>query len=129
MMPCVLGSRHLTAQARRQPSDAPGALRSETLPTPDIAAALILNFGGTVESLPLDTVSSASTAREGGYLVTADSFVIIARVDGALCEMRLPDPQVDQGMMDLLVAAGGTPVSRTVGHHSPRFSRVCTALG
>jgi hypothetical protein len=95
-------------QAPTEP--APGAIRCETLPTPDIAAALILNFGGTVESLPLYIVSFTSTAQGGGYLVTADNFVVVPQIDGTLREVRLPDPRVDEGIEDLLIAAGGTPV-------------------
>jgi hypothetical protein len=91
---------------------APGTIRCETLPTPDIAAALILNYGGTVESLPLYIVSFVSQSQDGGYLVTADSYVIVPQTDGSLREVRIADQAVEAGMMDLLVAAGGQPFTR-----------------
>jgi hypothetical protein len=94
-------------QTPREP--APGIVLCETLPTPDIAATLILGYGGTVEALPLYIISFTTVAQEAGYLVTADSFVSVPQTDGTLREVRLPDPRVEEDMMQLLVAAGGTP--------------------
>jgi hypothetical protein len=89
---------------------APGLLRCETLPTPDIAATLILAYGGTVEALPLYVVSFSAAPDTAGYLVTADSYVAVPQTDGTLREIRLPDPAVEASLVDLLVAAGGDPI-------------------
>jgi hypothetical protein len=89
---------------------APGILRCETLPTPDIAATLILAYGGTVEALPLYVISFSAAPEDSGFLVTADSYVAVPQTDGSLREVRLSDPAVDAGMTELLVAAGGEPL-------------------
>jgi hypothetical protein len=89
---------------------APGVLRCETLPTPDIAATLILGYGGTVEALPLYVISFSAAPFDTGFLVTADSYVAVPQTDGTLREVRLADPEVEAGMTELLVAAGGEPL-------------------
>lgn len=88
----------------------PRTLRCETLPTPDIAATLILLYGGTVEALPVYVVSFTSEPKDDGYVVTADSYVVVPRADGTELVVRLIDPEVEAAMTDLLVAAGGRPI-------------------
>lgn len=106
----LTAARAACSEPGQSPSEpVPGTIRCETLPTPDIAAALILNYGGTVESLPLYIVSFTTTPQGAGYLVTADSYVVVPQTDGSLREVRLPDPAVAAGMQDLMRAAGGTP--------------------
>ncbi len=107
----LTAARAACSEPGQSPAEpAPGTIRCETLPTPDIAAALILNYGGTVESLPLYIVSFTTAPQDTGYLVTADSYVIVPQTDGTLREVRLPDPAVDAGLQDLMRAAGGNPV-------------------
>jgi hypothetical protein len=107
----LTAARTACSDPGQSPSEpAPGVLRCETLPTPDIAATLILTYGGTVETLPLYIISFTTVARDSDYLVTADSFIVVPQTDGTLRELRLPDPAVEAGMTDLLVAAGGTPL-------------------
>lgn len=100
-----------TAPSQSPSEPVPGTLRCETLPTPDIAAALILNYGGTVEVLPRYIVSFTTVPADGGYLVTADSYVVVPQTDGTRREVRLADAAVEAGMMDLLIAAGGQPLT------------------
>ena len=88
----------------------PRSLRCETLPTPDIAATLILLYGGTVEALPVYVVSFTSELKDEGYVVTADSYVVVPRADGTDLVVRLADPEVEAAMTDLLAAAGGRPL-------------------
>jgi hypothetical protein len=106
----LTAARAACSEPGQSPTEpAPGTIRCETLPTPDIAAALILNYGGTVESLPLYIVSFTTAPQGTGYIVTADSYVVVPQADGTLREVRLPDPAVAAGMQDLMRAAGGTP--------------------
>lgn len=96
-----------------QRPETPDALtvRCLSLPTPDVAAALILSYDGTVTDLPLYVVSFDAAPSQGGYVVTADSYVTVPQTDGTVRTVRLQDPGVASGMMDLLVAAGGTAVA------------------
>jgi hypothetical protein len=86
-------------------------VRCLSLPTPDVAAALILSYDGTVSDLPLYVVSFQSVPAQGGFVVTADSYVTVPQTDGTVRTVRMQDPTVASGMMDLLVAAGGTAVA------------------
>jgi hypothetical protein len=95
---------------QRPESPDASTVRCLSLPTPDVAAALILSYDGTVSDLPLYVVSFDTMPSEGGYVVTADSYVTVPQTDGSVRTVRLLDPNVTSGMMDLLVAAGGTAV-------------------
>lgn len=87
-----------------------GTLRCETLPTPDVAATLILLYGGTVEALPVYVVSFTAEPEGDGYIVTADSFVVVPRANATDVTVRIVDPEVEAAMTDLLAAAGGRPL-------------------
>ena len=99
-----------TGPGQRPVTPAPGVLRCESLPGPGLAASLILSFGGTVAAIPVHVVSFTSRPRDGGHVVTADSYVVVPQPGGSLREVRLPDPRVSAAMADLLAAAGGRPL-------------------
>jgi hypothetical protein len=96
---------------QRPESPSANTVRCLSLPTPDVAAALILSYDGTIADLPLYVVSFDTIPSDGGYIVTADSYVTVPQTDGTIRTVRLMDPVVASEMMDLLTTAGGTAVS------------------
>ncbi|EAR51672.1 lipoprotein, putative [Oceanicola granulosus HTCC2516] len=86
-------------------------LRCESLPPVDAAAALILEFDGTVENLPRFVISFASEAADdGGFLVTADNYIRVPQQAGGLRIIRLADSQMGRMMKDVMLRAGGQPL-------------------
>lgn len=85
-------------------------LRCESLPDPESAAALILQFNGTVDELPKFVISFAGVQTEQGYLVTADNFIRVPQRSGGAQQIRIPNQQVSAQMAELLAAAGGRPL-------------------
>ena len=85
----------------------PHELRCESLPEPEMAAALILQFGGTVEDLPRYVASFAAGIAESGYIVTADTYIRIPQTGGGARRLRLPDPATARSMREVLTQAGG----------------------
>lgn len=85
-------------------------VRCESLPDPQTAAAIILQFDGTVENLPKFVISFAGRPTTQGYLVTADNYIRVPQRDGATQLIRFPDPEVSRDMARLLEAAGGRPL-------------------
>lgn len=87
----------------------PGAdeLRCESLPDPGLAAALILEFDGTVEALPVFVDRVYVEPVSEGFVVTTDSFLRIPQRDGTTDELRAPTEELVQSMRDALVRAGG----------------------
>lgn len=85
-------------------------VRCESLPDPESAAAIILQYNGTVEDLPKFVISFAGLQTTEGYLVTADNYIRVPQRDGGAQLIRFPDPQVTRDMTRLLEAAGGRPL-------------------
>lgn len=85
----------------------PDELRCEGLPPVEAAAALILDFDGTVEDLPRYVSSVAVAEAANGYLVTADTYIRIPQTDGAVRIVRLPDPELDALIRTVFEGAGG----------------------
>ena len=85
-------------------------VRCESLPNPESAAALILQYDGTVEDLPKFVISFKGLQTNEGYLVTADNYIRVPQRDGGAQLIRFPDPQVSRDMVRLLEAAGGRPL-------------------
>ena len=82
-------------------------LRCEGLPPVEAAAALILDFEGTVEDLPR-YVSSVAIAEAGGeYTVTADTYIRIPQTGGTARIIRIPDPELDALIRTVFEGAGG----------------------
>lgn len=85
-------------------------VRCESLPNPQGAAALILQFNGTVEDLPKFVISFAGRDSEQGYLVTADNYIRVPQRSGPAQVVRFPDEAVRRDMIRLLQSAGGRPL-------------------
>ncbi|MCF2903805.1 hypothetical protein L0666_02300 [Octadecabacter sp. CECT 8868] len=85
-------------------------VRCESLPDPESAAAIILNFDGTVEELPKTVISFSGRETAQGYLVTADTYIRVPQRSGGSQLVRFPNEQVQQDMSELLRAAGGRPL-------------------
>ncbi|SMY07998.1 hypothetical protein [Flavimaricola marinus] len=96
-------------QTARRPTQ--GTVTCETLPSPDSAAALILAHDGTVEALPTYVIGFQTSATTDGYLVTADNYIRVPQFDGGVAQVRLPDEMIAEIVRDLLVSAGGTPLT------------------
>lgn len=85
-------------------------VRCESLPDPESAAAIILQFDGSIEDLPKFVISFAGRDSAQGYLVTADNYIRVPLRDGGVQQIRFPDPTVERDVKDLLEAAGGRPL-------------------
>ncbi|MCW1952233.1 MAG: hypothetical protein KIH44_012815 [Octadecabacter sp.] len=85
-------------------------VRCESLPDPESAAAIILQFDGTVEALPKFVVSFLGQNTSQGYLVTADNYIRVPQRSGGAQQIRFPDLSVKTEMAALLSAAGGRPL-------------------
>ena len=89
----------------------PGRVTCESLPTPEIAAALILRYDGTVSELPRYVISFAADPLPQGYLVTTENFIRVPQRQGPPLLIRLQDPLITQAFRNMLIAAGGTLVT------------------
>jgi len=89
----------------------PGRVTCESLPTPEIAAALILRYDGTVSDLPRYVISFAADPVTGGYLVTTENFIRVPQRQGPALLIRLQDPLITDAFRNMLIAAGGTLVA------------------
>lgn len=92
-----------TAQPQR--SD---GLICEPLPTPEAAAALILEHNGTVERLPSYIIGFHVFSAPAGTIVVVDNYIRVPQRDGRTVQVRLEDKAVTQSVRGLLAAAGGT---------------------
>jgi len=89
----------------------PDSVTCESLPMPEIAAALILRYDGTVSDLPRYVISFTAAALRDGYLVTTENFIRVPQRQGPALLIRLQDPMITDAFRDMLIAAGGTLVT------------------
>ena len=88
---------------------APGLFEcSEYLP-PEPTAAIILNFDGTPEDLPVLVIRFRTTQEPESYLVENDVFLRIPQRDGKVLQVRSPDPELNRVLDQLYVLSGGVP--------------------
>ncbi len=85
-------------------------VRCESLPDPESAAAIILQFNGTVEALPKFVISFSGQSTSEGYLVTADNYIRVPQRSGGAQQLRFPNLSIQEEMSALLSAAGGRPL-------------------
>ncbi|MDC0115930.1 hypothetical protein OAH97_00440 [Octadecabacter sp.] len=85
-------------------------VRCESLPDPGSAAALILQFDGTVEDLPRLVIAFAGRDTAEGFLVTIDNYISVPQRDGRTQQVRFADPAVAESLAELLTSAGGRPL-------------------
>ncbi|SLN13005.1 hypothetical protein [Pseudooctadecabacter jejudonensis] len=88
----------------------PNEVRCESLPDPASAAALILEYNGTVENLPRFVIAFTGQSDQTGYLVTADSYIRVPGRDGQIQQLRFPDDRIAAEFTALLKTAGGRPL-------------------
>ena len=85
-------------------------VRCESLPNPESAAALILQFDGTVEALPKFVIAFTGAPAAEGFIVVADTYIRVPQRDGGAQQIRFPDPALKQDLQTLLTQAGGRPI-------------------
>jgi len=86
----------------------PDGVICETLPTPEAAAALIIEHNGTVEKLPSYIIRFHVVDDTAGTIVVVDNYIRVPQRDGMVVQVRLEDEGVTQSVRALLAAAGGT---------------------
>ncbi|MEL6551140.1 MAG: hypothetical protein AAFQ54_12935 [Pseudomonadota bacterium] len=85
-------------------------LLCETLPTPEAAASLILQFSGDVEDLPTLVTTLEATERGEGFAVVTEYFYRVPQRGGEVAEVRFAEPRVQRIIQRAFTAAGGTPI-------------------
>ncbi|KAA9009060.1 hypothetical protein [Histidinibacterium aquaticum] len=95
-------------QSTVRPADS--EIRCESLPPVEAAAALILAFDGTVDDLPRAVTSVASQEAQGGFVVTADTYIRVPQKDGGARIVRQRNAERDAVIRQLLTRAGGDPI-------------------
>lgn len=85
-------------------------VRCESLPDPESAAAIILQFDGTVEELPKLVIAFSGRDTEQGYLMTVDNYIRVPGRDGGAQQVRFEDVRVTESLTELLENAGGRPL-------------------
>jgi hypothetical protein len=96
------------AQTVVQPSR--NEVRCESFPDTESAAALILQFNGSVQALPKFIIAFTGRDTSLGYLVTADNYIRVPQRSGGAQQVRFPDLSVSNELSALLRAAGGQPL-------------------
>jgi len=85
-------------------------VRCESLPDPESAAALILQYDGSVEALPKLVIAFLGRDTAEGYLVTVDNYINVPHRNGGAQQVRFVDTEVSESLAELLVSAGGRPL-------------------
>jgi len=83
-------------------------VRCESLPDTESAAALILQFDGTVEELPTYVISFKGRSTSEGYLVTADTYIRVPQRTGGALQIRLESAETREDLAMLLDAVPKT---------------------
>lgn len=82
----------------------------ETLPSPQAAAALILQFDGDVEALPTFVTTLSATPRDEGFEVTTEFFYRVPQKDGGVAVVRFRQPRIEQTIRRVFASAGGEAI-------------------
>lgn len=85
-------------------------VRCEGLPPVESAAAIILQFNGSVEDLPKIVTSFMGRPLNNGYLVTVDNYISVPQRTGGTQQIRIPDPELNREISQLLRSVGGRPL-------------------
>ena len=83
----------------------------ESLPTPEAAASLILNFDGEVTSLPLFVTTLKAEESGNGFAVTTEYFYLVPQKSGEVAQIRFREPQVERMIRRIFATAGGQAIS------------------
>tara|TARA_R110001606_G_C15156404_1_gene626445 strand:+ start:166 stop:624 length:459 start_codon:yes stop_codon:yes gene_type:complete len=82
-------------------------LQCESLPDPESAAALILNYDGTITDLPRYVIGLQADPVASGFDVSTSYYIRVPQLSGRSVEVRLRDPALGREMRRTLQAAGG----------------------
>jgi hypothetical protein len=85
-------------------------VRCESFPDTESAAALILQFNGSVQALPKFIIAFTGRDTSLGYLVTADNYIRVPQRSGGAQQVRFPDLSMSNELSALLKATGGLPL-------------------
>ena len=82
----------------------------ESLPDPETAAALILQFDGRVDALPTFVSVVETQEVANGYVVTADAFIRVPGRDGRVIQFRPLEAELRDRLTEAYRATGGAPL-------------------
>ena len=82
----------------------------ESLPTPEAAAALILEFDGDVETLPRQVITLRARPAAPGYTVTTEYYYLVPQKNGDIAEVRFAERRVERTIRRAFAMAGGQSI-------------------
>ncbi|MEM9852891.1 MAG: hypothetical protein AAF841_00430 [Pseudomonadota bacterium] len=82
----------------------------ESLPSPQAAAALILQYDGDVEALPTFVTTLYAVPLETGYEVTTEYFYLVPQKGGDVAVIRFRQPRIEQTVRRVFASAGGRSI-------------------
>ncbi|MEL6103702.1 MAG: hypothetical protein AAFV87_09905 [Pseudomonadota bacterium] len=88
-----------------------GIVQCRILPSPDLAAFLLLEFDGALEA-PILVMQKRTTQADGRYLVEMSYFAEITQKSGAARRVYFQQRRLDSLVDRMLEAAGGVPTDR-----------------
>lgn len=83
--------------------------RCKMVPSPDIAASLIVRYDGALE-VPHIVVERQTRSDADGYVVGISYFATVPQKSGALQRVYLNSPQLNRTFDQLFRAFGGSPI-------------------
>lgn len=87
----------------------PSMARCKMVPSPDIAASLIVRYDGALE-IPHIVVEQRTRAEGEAYIVGISYFASVPQKSGALQRVYLNSPQLNRTFDQLFRAFGGEPI-------------------
>ena len=82
-------------------------LLCESLPSPQAAAALILQFDGDIEQLPTFVTTLVAEPRGEGFAVTTEYYYRVPQKNGETAVIRFSEPRIEQTIRRVFASAGG----------------------
>lgn len=79
----------------------------ESLPSPQAAAALILEFNGDLERLPTFVTTLSAQERAEGFVVTTEYFYRVPQRSGEVAVVRFSQPRIEATVRRVFASAGG----------------------
>ncbi len=88
------------------------ALICETLPSPDTAAALILQFDGEISEIPIFVTTLNAEQSGSGYAITTQYFYIVPQKNDEVAVVRIAEPRTERVVRRAFELAGGVPITQ-----------------
>ena len=79
----------------------------ESLPSPQAAAGLILQFEGDLEELPTFVTTLQAIERLEGFVVTTEYFYRVPQRNGDIAIVRFSQPRIESTVRRVFASAGG----------------------